>query len=706
MATIKDIANAAGVSVATVSHVVNNTRFVSPELRKRVEEAIAHAETPPNFVVKKQLQEQKKQEERELEQEQVQILKKGSDTVILPMPSGPDYYILLTTTPCTHFDLAIEKELCLLTTENETELIRYCADSEGKIELLEKMLSVASNLKGIFLISDVPDHKLINILDHCDVPKVVIGNSIEGMKCDRVNTANEDGAYKATTHLIRSGHENIAILCGSEEREFNRERIEGYKRALRDNNLSIQERYIVDDLKGKLSVKIAMDKLRNDIDKPSALFVANLDTIYHVYHYISEHEINCPKELSVVCFNDFPWATLITPQTTTVRQDTEMIAREAFSCMKKRIREAVSGKGKSEDPKTILVPTQLCVRQSTCGIGRGPFGERAVDISELSLNEEEKEECRRHNYTAAISFHYSGRSWSLLQEKGIRNIFDKLNVQIIAVVDAHFNPELQTKQIRSLKMLEPDILISIPTDAKITAEAYHEIAEGNTKLVFMSNIPDGFNANDYVSCVSVNERSHGRNIGRGIGEYLKKMRMNNVGMICHKSDDFYATRQRDSAGEQILQEEYPEMNICSVKKFIKDTEAYDLTKQMIKEHPEIEGIYVSWDAPAKYVLNALSDLGREDIAVSTGDLEYNIALNMAKGGNIKALSAQMPYEQGEAVAMVAVKALMNEVVPSYVGVEPVYVDRYNLQKIWQKSYKEPLPEEIKQALNWTCLNEI
>lgn len=54
MATIKDIANAAGVSVATVSHVVNNTRFVSPELRKRVEEAIANAETPPNFVVKKE----------------------------------------------------------------------------------------------------------------------------------------------------------------------------------------------------------------------------------------------------------------------------------------------------------------------------------------------------------------------------------------------------------------------------------------------------------------------------------------------------------------------------------------------------------------------------------------------------------------------------------------------------------------------------
>ena len=73
---------------------------------------------------------------------------------------------------------------------------------------------------------------------------------------------------------------------------------------------------------------------------------------------------------------------------------------------------------------------------------------------------------------------------------------------------------------------------------------------------------------------------------------------------------------------------------------------------------------------------------------------WNITLhlNLAKGGMVKAISAQMPYEQGEAVATVAVKALLDEVVPSYIGVEPVYVDRYNLQKVWQKSYKESLPE--------------
>ena len=200
--------------------------------------------------------------------------------------------------------------------------------------------------------------------------------------------------------------------------------------------------------------------------------------------------MSAQKIFPVVCFNDFSWATLINPPTTTVKQDVDQICKEAFSCIQDRIKEIQTQSEKSE-AKTILLPTQLCVRRSTSGIGRGPFGERAGDISDLVLTEEEQEECQRHTFTAAMSFHYSGKSHSLLLEEGIRNIFDKFNIQIIAVVDAHFDPELQSKQLRSLKLLEPDILISIPTDTKITSQAYHEIASGKTKMIFMSNIPNG-----------------------------------------------------------------------------------------------------------------------------------------------------------------------------------------------------------------------
>ena len=371
MATIKDIANAAGVSVATVSHVVNNTRFVSPELRKRVEEAIANAETPPNFVVKKKMQEKERKKNKMLMEEQKAI---SAD-------AGPEFYLYLTSSPFAHFDSSVEQELRKLAGEQGCELVRVSIESEGMLEFLTCSLINSSKMKGIFVTASVATEKLSEILNSVSVPVVIIGNSIPGVACDRVSTANEEGAYKATMHLIRSGHENIAILCGSEDREFNRERIEGYKRALRDNQIPIQDQYIVDDLKGKASVKIALDKLLNDVHQPSAIFVANLDTIYHVYNYISEHEIECPKDISVVCFNDFSWATLINPPTTTVKQDVDQICKEAFSCIQDRIKEIQTQSEKSE-AKTILLPTQLCVRRSTSGIGRGPFGERAGDISD------------------------------------------------------------------------------------------------------------------------------------------------------------------------------------------------------------------------------------------------------------------------------------------------------------------------------------
>lgn len=90
-----------------------------------------------------------------------------------------------------------------------------------------------------------------------------------------------------------------------------------------------------------------------------------------------------------------------------MKQDIDQICKEAFLCIQDRIKEIQTQSEKSE-AKTILLPNQLCVRRSTSGIGRGPFGERAGDISDLVLTEEEQEECHRHTFTAAMSFHYSG----------------------------------------------------------------------------------------------------------------------------------------------------------------------------------------------------------------------------------------------------------------------------------------------------------
>ena len=158
--------------------------------------------------------------------------------------AGPEFYLYLTSSPFAHFDSSVEQELRKLAGEQGCELVRVSIESEGMLEFLTCSLINSSKMKGIFVTASVATEKLSEILNSVSVPVVIIGNSIPGVACDRVSTANEEGAYKATMHLIRSGHENIAILCGSEDREFNHERIEGYKRALRDNQIPIQDQYI------------------------------------------------------------------------------------------------------------------------------------------------------------------------------------------------------------------------------------------------------------------------------------------------------------------------------------------------------------------------------------------------------------------------------------------------------------------------------
>lgn len=676
MSTIRDIAKAASVSVATVSHVVNNTRYVSPELRKRVEDAIAAADVPPNFVLRRKAKETRESAEH------------------------APYFLLLASDFHNNFTENLVYCLKSLLEKENAGLICLEVNNTIQIELMEHLMEDSLQPKGIFLSVSVAGEELSSFLKTQTCPIVAIGNSIPSVRCDRVCSANADGAYLATTHLIRSGHENIAILCESEDSEANQDRILGYKKALKENQISVREGYIINNLDTRQATYHTLDTLLAHKDRPSAIFLASYDIIRWTYKYIHELNISCPQDLSVVGFNDFSWAPLLNPPVTTVQQNVSEMCQKAVDFMMERVHSRFAHSASQQ----AQIPTTLCVRSSTCGIGRGPFGEKASDISAVELPEEDYIKCRSEKYTAVISFHYSGRSWSLLQEQGIRSIFEKAGISLIAVTDAHFDPDLQARQLQSFQLLEPDILISIPTDTRKTADAYRSFLPTKTRLVFLSNIPDSFSRSDYVSCVSVNERSHGRNIGRGIGEYMRKNSLKNLGIIRHNLTDFYATKQRDMSGIQVLTEEYPELSIRGTTSFAKEEDAYSATKQLMADHPEIEGLYVSWEGPTRYVLKALSDIGRNDVAVSTGDLEYNIALNMAKGGMIKAISAQCPYDQGRAAALCAVNALLGRTAPSFIGVEPMYVDNSNLVKAWQQVYKAPLPQEINTSLNWTYAN--
>ena len=671
MATIKDVARIAGVSVSTVSHVVNGTRYVSPEKVKKVEDAIRQLDELPNFIAKRSGAQQ---------------------------ASGNRSVLLLLSKKNSLFQNQVKEKLEEILEEKGYLPVSLAYDLDG--DRLAAIRSLAGSL-GLCGLIAFPDREGVlskAFFKGLQLPVVLIGSPVDQFAADTLLPDTFEGGYRAVRHLIKNGHEKIAYLSESEERGAHR--FEGYRKALEDARIPVENSLVWTGLHTEEQVFRAMGQLAAAEPAPTALVIADSLPLVPAIQYAVAHNIAVPRDLSIVSLNDPEWAPLMTPELTCVDKQPRQFALAAADLLFQRMArgEMADLPSPAHPYRTKTLPSLLNVRNSTCGIGRGPFGEKAENASVLALSGKEKEQLRQKQYTAAISFHYMGKAWMGLQEKGIKKIFDELGISIIAVTDAHFNAELQCKQLESIRFLKPDILISIPVDTKDTAAAFRAIADSDTRLVLITNVPEGLTPRDYISCISVNERSHGDNMGRGLGEYMTRHGLKYAGLVCHGEQNFFATKQRDSAAEQVLTEEYPELQVCGKVNFLTETEACQKTLELIRLYPEIQALYVSWDGPALEVMKALAELERTDIAIVTGDLDYAIALHMARGEMVKMISAQCPYEQGEAIALAAANGLLGKAVPSFIGVEPISVNRDNLLKNWKNIFKEEPPAELSGAV--------
>ncbi|MCL1996119.1 MAG: LacI family DNA-binding transcriptional regulator [Defluviitaleaceae bacterium] len=662
MGTIKDVAKRAGVSISTVSHVVNKTRYVSPQLIEKVQNAINELDTPPNFILKKRSG----------------IKREGKGIVFL------------RPYPYSFFCKMIEGDIFKALEERGYFLICVSYNDYKQVDEIKKFLQ-NKEIKGAIVLPKLQGNDMVQIFEDSNLPLVVLSNPIEGLEANYIVSDAKEGTYKAIRHFIRNGHERIAFL--STDSSTKTSRYKAYCDAIQEKGLELHKCLVHIGLAAKTQIYSALDTIFECEPAPSAIFIGNTSLVVPFIEYINIHDIKYPQDISIICFNDFEWYRLYTPPISVVSQDIKGIAREAVKQLADLMENKVENKKDSElSQRLTKFPANLIIRSSTSGIAHGPFGEMAGNIKSLYLTEDEIEEIARHNYTSAISFHYTGRAWMNLLLKGINSVFKQLNISLIATTDALFNPALQTRQLESIVLLEPDIIISMPTDNKRTAAAFKQVSQ-KAKLVLITNVPEGLKPGDYVSCVSVNERSHGRNIGQGLGEYMEAHNLKNAIFLKHGAD-FYGTNQRDKAAEQVLEDEYPHINICADAYFLKEEDVYDIATDLIKKYPETEAMYISWEGPALQAMKAINGMNRQDIAICTGDLDYNIALAMAKGGAVKSISAQNPYEQGEAIALSAANAMLGKPTPSFIGIEPVRVTSYNLLKTWPKIFKEEPPQEL------------
>ena len=328
----------------------------------------------------------------------------------------------------------------------------------------------------------------------------------------------------------------------------------------------------------------------------------------------------------------------------------------------------------------------------------GPNGEAPAGFESTELTADEVAQIQAAGLTAAIVMHYAGNDWSSAQIEGLKDEFARLGIEVVAVTDADFKPEKQVSDIETVMALNPDIIISIPTDPVATSAAYKKAAAAGIKLVFMDNVPaDMVGGTDYVSVVSADNMGNGAASAHLMAKALNGQ--GKIGLIYHDAD-FFVTAQRYQGFKDVLSQ-YPGIEVVEEKgiggpDFAGDAQA--AATALLTKYPDIDGLWGVWDVPAEGMMAAAREAGRLDLKIATQDLGTNVAIQLAKNELIIGLGAQRPYDQGVAEARLAAAASIGKTgLPVFVALGALPVSHENVLEAWKTVYSVDAPSSVSSA---------
>lgn len=660
--TIKDVAREAGVSIATVSHVINGTRYVKPELTEKVLQAIRNT----NYQVK-----------AEKKPGTARLGEKSVIAVVIPNVGGSLFTKIITCIT----------QLCESRGYSVSIYLTF-DDAASEKRILENLVG-SRQTAGIIIAPCGLDSKYYQKIRQRNMPLVCIERTVSDHSISCVVADSKSIIYKGTQTLLNSGHKKIGILMSDREISTVNEQLTGFLDAMYDAGVHCDDSNIVKmNLYNNKDCERAIISHYEDFEPTAYIACGNRITLILI-STLQKLAVDIPSQLSVIGFSDESWCHLFGTPLTTFSHDCHKMAENALRLLFNQI----DGKTEVEE---VHIPSLLEIRKSVKMIGNGPYGETTVSPDNLDLTPAEVKELQEHKYRVGVSFHYGNTSWAAMHEKGLRYILSRCGVNIVSVTDSNFDPNLQAIQLESLRMQGVDAIVAIPVDDTATSNKFRQLSK-ETKLIFISNVPDGMSKGDYYSLVSTNERENGRNGAVLLGEHFKKEDKVVVGFIVHGSK-FLGTYLRDMIAEQTIREEYPNITIVESEPFYQIENAYEVAKKMILAHPEIKGLYVSWEGPALGAIRAMRELNRCDIKIVTFDLDYEIAGILANEDIILGLSAQKAYDQGVAAGQATAKALLNQRGYEYIGISPCIVERQNLLSAWREVMHENAPDELAKIL--------
>lgn len=332
--TIRDIANYAGVSVGTVSKVLNNNPTVSTRLRLRVEAVIERLDYRPSVSARN-------------------LRRTRTDFVGLVIPQiRNSFYVQLISS----IEAAAGLRNLTLVLTNTAE------DFDAEIRALRVFSSL--RVAGLMLASTgrMHERELVRELETFRdllIPVVLVVRALSTHAYDTVVLDNIGGSRLATDHLLRAGHERIGIISSAPHTSASTERIEGYQRALAEHGAAYDPRLVkIGRTSPGSGYRLAQELLSLET-RPTAIFIASNGQLLGAIRAVRESQLSIPQDLSIVCFDDTEWSELADPPLTAVVPSADLLADIAT-----RLLFDTPDRNLHAPPRLEIVPTRLVERAS------------------------------------------------------------------------------------------------------------------------------------------------------------------------------------------------------------------------------------------------------------------------------------------------------------------------------------------------------
>ena len=338
MATIKDVAAKAGVSTATVSHVVNGSRAVSVETKKKVKAAIKALKYRPDGIARS-----------------MRVAQTGTIAVLIADVTNPFFADFVRGVEDTAHQRGERYNLLLCNTEENT------AREERALDLV-----LERRIDGIVMAPAGGNETILADLVDSGLPLVFGDRKLKGVQADTVVADNFDAAGDLTRHLISIGHRRIGLLEARLASSAIQERVAGFRDALAKAGLALDPRDVVTSLSNIDAADAAGAAFLDPGNRPDAVFCTNNFMTLGMMQALIGKNLRCPEDMAVVGFDDFPWAAAFRPRLTVVAQPAYEIGREAATLLFDRI----SGR-RTGAPIQMVLNAKLIVRDS-CGANLPP----------------------------------------------------------------------------------------------------------------------------------------------------------------------------------------------------------------------------------------------------------------------------------------------------------------------------------------------